>query len=134
MFLLAWRCCHSISSLAPLSFAIVSFVPTIDSVMHNISKSYQILHMCLAMYQTISMKGIRCLFLPIMEITADQRKLGIINHCQTALIKNPESALTVILASVLYFGVITFILQVKKQAQIHLAVGYISGLTWWLRR
>lgn len=102
--------------------------------MHNISKSYQILHMCLAMYQMTSMQGIRCLFLPIMEITADQRKLEIINHCQTALIKNPESALTVILASVLYFGVITFILQVKKQAEIHLAVGYISGLTWWLRR
>lgn len=127
MFLLAWRCCHSISSPAPLSFAIVSSVPTIDSVMHNISTSYQILHMCPALCWMPSMQGIRCLFLPIMEFTADQRKLGIINHHQTALVKNLKSALTLILASVLYFGVLTSILQVKKQAQIHLAVGYISG-------
>ena len=49
---------------------------------------------------------IRWLFLPIMEFTVDQRKLRIINHCQTALVKYLESTVTVIFASVLYFGVI----------------------------
>ena len=55
----------------------------------------------------------------------------ITNHPhQTAFIKYLESAVSVIFAAVLYFGVITSTLHIRKGAQIHLAVGSDFSLLW----